>query len=251
MLVIMGAFCCQDVPGVMCISQWALPYKMLQCVLWINLSVHVEDNVYMFVITHAFSTHRDFLKSMVLILLLISTHPCYACVHTHTENSRKLPWCIFIQSSAVEPPFLHPFKDTAGFNFACCSFLPVCVKMGQYFFLSQLVLGVLVPESVCQTWSSQLGEHRRGGQRFPHFPAKSLSCPTVPFVHSTHSSTNANTKTQTYKKFPKHTWASQVHWCDLFAYVCTLTVCLFCCKCTIAESLHTQVCNRQHKHPLD
>lgn len=107
--------------------------------------------------------------------------------------------------------FLHyhqscgaPLKDTAA------PFYWSCIKMGQYFFHSQLVFDGSVPRRVGQTWTPQLGEHRWGGQRGAVREPPTCSLPNFCALDSF-----VCKQTYTEKKFSKHTWVSQVHWCVL------------------------------------
>lgn len=138
------------------------------------------------------------------------------------------------------------------------------VKVGQCFLSSQLVLNGLVPWPVCQTWSSQLGEHRRGEQcealKFLYpLSAKSMSCSTMPLCSN--RNTNIKTHTKVSKSHMRLTgWQIFVLLCKIkntfylftvpsglleerFAFFYRLIT-----KCIMAQHLHAQVCDRPHKH---
>lgn len=155
MLVIIGAFCTQDVPG-----------------------------------GHACSAH--------------SLMRCCSVCCEQSQARRKLPALrpSIYRHQSCGSSFSSSTQRHRGLKFTLsCSFLPAfCIKVGQYFFSSfPLSAGPGCLGTCAKT--SQLGEYRRGGQRYAlpppplHFMhAKSLSCPTMPFVHWTHSCTNTNTQ---------------------------------------------------------
>lgn len=193
MLVIIGAFCTQDVPGGHACSAHSL---VRCCSVCCEQSLCVDDMcIY---ICH--SRYTGFLKSMARFLSLDSATSLLP--HKHKQDVsflRCAPQSTGIR--AVDPPFRHPLKDTVGLNllWAAPFYLPFVLKWVSIFFSSfPLSAGPGCLGTCAKT--SQLGEYRRGGQRYaleppPHFMhAKSLSCPTMPFVHWTHSCTNTNTQ---------------------------------------------------------
>lgn len=140
MLAIIGAFCTQDVPG----GHTCSVHSLMRC---------------------------GFLKSMARLLFLIRTHPCYP---THKQDVSFLP-CAPLSTGikAVDPPFSSSTQRHCGLKFTLsCSFLPVfCIKVGQYFLSFPLSAGPGCLGTCAKT--SQLGEYRRGGQRYALEPPPS------------------------------------------------------------------------------
>lgn len=94
-----------------------------------------------------------------------------------------------------------------------------------FFLLLSAGLGCLgarasVPNMILTAgWTQERRAAARRSERFPPLPAKSLSCSTMPFVRSTHSCRNTNTRTQTNMRKSSQS-THEHHWLTDVLLVC-------------------------------